>query len=50
MVWAVKDKSIIWLVGGAVVFWLAILFPETTGDVLTAIKHLGQSMMSPFSR
>jgi len=46
----VKDNTIIWLVGGAVVFWLAILFPETTGHVFTAIKNFGQSMMAPFSR
>jgi hypothetical protein len=46
----VKDNSIIWLVVGAAVFWLAILFPETTGHLLTAMKHLGQSVMSRLSR
>jgi len=47
---AVKDNTIIWLVVGAIVFWLAILFPDATGQVFTAIKHVGQSMMAPFSR
>jgi hypothetical protein len=46
----VKDNAIIWLVVGVIVFWLAILLPDATGQVFTAIKHFGQSMMSPFSR
>jgi len=44
-----SDNAVIWLVAGAVVFWLAILFPGATGHVFTVVKHFGQAMVSPFS-
>jgi hypothetical protein len=31
------DKGIVWIVVGALVFWLAILFPQTTGAVLMGL-------------
>jgi hypothetical protein len=42
------DKGIVWIVAGAVTFWLAILFPDATGAVLLAFKHFGQSAASHF--
>ena len=44
------DKGIVWIVAGAVMFWLAILFPETAGAVFLGFKHFGQSAAAHFSR
>jgi hypothetical protein len=41
-----KDKSIVWLSVGGVVFWLAILNPGPTAKVLTAGKQVLNSMVS----
>jgi hypothetical protein len=41
-----KDKSIVWLCAGGVVFWLAILNPGPTAKVLTASKQVLDSMVS----
>jgi hypothetical protein len=44
-----KDKTIIWMVVGALLFWLAILFPETAGKVFRAIGEFGHAVVSFFS-
>jgi hypothetical protein len=44
-----KDKSIVWLCAGGVVFWLAILNPGPTAKVLTASKRVWDSMVSQVS-
>jgi hypothetical protein len=41
-----KDNGIVWLCVGGVVFWLAILNPGPTAKVLTASKHVWDSMVS----
>ena len=41
-----KDKSIVWLCVGGVMFWLAILNPGPTGKVLTASKRVWDSMVT----
>ena len=44
------DKGIVWIVVGALLFWLAILFPQTTGAVLTGVRHFGLSVGYFFAR
>ncbi len=44
-----KDKGVIWLSVGAVVFWLAVLFPETTGHVFHKSKEVAGVLVSPDS-
>jgi len=41
-----KDKAIIWMVVGALAFWLAILFPETAGKVFRALGQFGHAVVS----
>ena len=41
-----KDQAIIWMVVGALLFWLAILFPETTVKVFRALRDFGHSVVS----
>jgi len=41
-----KDKSIVWLSVGGVMFWLAILNPGPTAKILKASKQVVDSMVS----
>jgi hypothetical protein len=41
-----KDKTIVWISAGAIVFWLAILNPGATAGVLKQFRDFGRTIIS----
>ncbi len=45
-----KDKTIIWLSAGAIIFWLAILNPRVTASVVVHLRDFGRALFSVATR